>query len=156
MIRKILLLVLLLMAGRLMAQTEIVPIESDGPFVISAVEKLQERVLRSFHYIYDSEGMKAACIIYAYDELGVVESRTLEHYRKGRLAVRMQYSSDEVLLFEERFSYDSHGSLKKRIQICYEEAEPVKTVETRRYRYGSDGRPVSAHYYLDGQEYYSY
>lgn len=131
--------------------------DGDGNVFCEAEYDASSRLLRTFHYIYDREGRRAAAVVYSYGDSSFVETRTLEQYDShGRLLKRYQYTADEMLIFKETYSYNRRGDLRKRVQISYETAQPSRTVETRRYGYDASGVLISARYYLDGTLYYTY
>lgn len=129
-------------------------IREDGLLMEQHLFAPDSTLVKSIHYIYDTQGNLMMDITYAYGHIGVVETRSVGIYKKGRLTSRQLYSSDDLLLFKDKFYYNRHGDLSRRKQTNYEEEKSTTTIERRHYTYKND-TISSARYFINGTLYYS-
>lgn len=101
----------------------------------------QGRVVSSSHGVVDANDRLAVLVIYTYDSIGVVETRTLQSYdKKGRPVRKEVYTVDEYLLYTEDNKYDCHGNRTRCTQTTYDEdGKPTETVYKYRYSKQADG-----------------
>lgn len=101
----------------------------------------QGRVVSSSHGVVDANDRLAVLVIYTYDSVGVVETRTLQSYDKQGRPVRKEvYTVDEYLLYTEDNKYDCHGNRTRCTQTTYDEdGKPTETVYKYRYSKQADG-----------------
>ena len=101
----------------------------------------QGRVVSSSHGVVDANDRLAVLVIYTYDSIGVVETRTLQSYdKKGRPVRKEVYTVDEYLLYTEDNKYDCHGNRTRCTQTTYDEdGKPTETVYKYRYSKQPDG-----------------
>ena len=114
----------------------------------------QGHVVSSSHGVVDADDRLAVLITYAYDSVGVVETRTLQSYDKmGRPKRREVYTVDEYLLYTEDNRYDRHGNRISCTQTTYDEdSRPTQTVYKYRYRRQLDGTWQLVSIRLNGKE----
>ncbi len=112
------------------------------------------RVVSSSHSVIDADDHLAVLVTYAYDSVGVVETRTLQSYdRQGRPVRKEVYTADEYLLYTEVNSYDRHGNRTRCIQTTYDEdSRPTQTVYKYRYSKQPDGTWKLTSIQMNGEE----
>jgi hypothetical protein len=118
---------------------------------------LRGRLIATTHCIYGRGGNLVQSVEYTYHaDSGAVVKRTVSDYdKKERLKTVRQYTSDELLLWEEHRQYDRRGNLIKRTQTFYNGNEKETTVEKRSYSFDSHGNWILCRYSLNGTPMYS-
>ncbi|MBQ0015353.1 MAG: hypothetical protein KBT04_00005 [Bacteroidales bacterium] len=115
----------------------------------------QGQLVRSFHDIYDQDGVLSVQVSYAYDSAGVVEYRYLTAYNASRQVVtKEQYTADDVLVYSESNKYDRRGNRVRSDRRYYFDQQVERVVETRKYSYDKSGKVERCQYYMNGKLYY--
>lgn len=121
---------LLLLCAALAVQAQEAQLTRDG----------DGRLTASRHGVYDSRDRLAVEIEYAYDDDGVVASRTLRQFdRRGRITREETYTADEYLIFVQEHKYDRRGRRVRTLQTSYDD-NGEKTVSRFDYRHTADGK----------------